>query len=424
MPKARPGDFAQALMDLGATVCTPRAAGLRAVPVDGAVRCAGRRHPGKLSPQGGQGSAAAAPRRGVLADARGVPGAAAPPPGQGPARRHGRAAGHGVAGEHFDESAALADAPAKARWRRLPGSVRHGFTHFELELVVFAAKVAARSPGPRRLLVARAGRPRRRRPADGDEEGRRPRRRLTGSFPRPPDRVRRAMTGTKPGHGAPEFTAAVETSHPKPAVAGFGTRRTRPAVAGFGTQSDGRPSGLPIFDQKSMPHPKPAVAGFGTQSDGRPSGLPISDQKSMPHPKPAVAGFGTQSDGRPSGLPISDQKSMPHPKPAVAGFGPQSDGRPSGLPIFDQKSMPHPKPAVAGFGPQSDGRPSGLPIFDQKSMPPMPPPPGIAGGASFFGSSATIASVVMSRPATDAASCNAVRTTLAGSTMPASSRST
>ena len=40
----------------------------------------------------------------------------------------------------------------------------------------------------------------------------------------------------------------------------------------------------------------------------------------------------------------------------------------------------------------------------QKSMPPMPPP-GIAGaGASFFGASATMASVVIRRPATEAAS--------------------
>ena len=40
-------------------------------------------------------------------------------------------------------------------------------------------------------------------------------------------------------------------------------------------------------------------------------------------------------------------------------------------------------------------------------MPPMPPPPGIAGAPppSFFGSSATMASVVTRRPATDAASC-------------------
>jgi hypothetical protein len=51
-------------------------------------------------------------------------------------------------------------------------------------------------------------------------------------------------------------------------------------------------------------------------------------------------------------------------------------------------------------------------------MPPIPPP-GIAGAAgSFFGTSATIASVVISRPAIKAASCRAVRTTLVGSIMP------
>src|SRR5947199_9431548 len=52
----------------------------------------------------------------------------------------------------------------------------------------------------------------------------------------------------------------------------------------------------------------------------------------------------------------------------------------------------------------------------QKSMPSMPPPgpPGIA-GLCFFGSSATMASVVMSKPATDAAPYRAARPTLAGS---------
>src|SRR5215469_9593539 len=47
------------------------------------------------------------------------------------------------------------------------------------------------------------------------------------------------------------------------------------------------------------------------------------------------------------------------------------------------------------------------------------PPPGIAGvGDSFLGSSATIASVVMRRPAIEDAPCNAWRTTLVGSMMP------
>ena len=45
-------------------------------------------------------------------------------------------------------------------------------------------------------------------------------------------------------------------------------------------------------------------------------------------------------------------------------------------------------------------------------MPPMPPPGGIAGIAGFgSGFSATMASVVTSKPATDAASCSACLTT-------------
>src|SRR5215208_7006662 len=57
-------------------------------------------------------------------------------------------------------------------------------------------------------------------------------------------------------------------------------------------------------------------------------------------------------------------------------------------------------------------------------MPPMPPPPGIAGALSFLGASEIMASVVTSKPATDAAFWSAARTTLAGSTMPACSMST
>jgi len=55
----------------------------------------------------------------------------------------------------------------------------------------------------------------------------------------------------------------------------------------------------------------------------------------------------------------------------------------------------------------------------QKSM---PPPGGIAGAGFFSGTSPTIASLVSIKPATDAASCNAVRTTLVGSMIPAFSR--
>ena len=45
-------------------------------------------------------------------------------------------------------------------------------------------------------------------------------------------------------------------------------------------------------------------------------------------------------------------------------------------------------------------------------MPPMPPPPGPASPAP----------VVISRPATEAASCSAARTTLVGSMMPFDTR--
>ncbi len=76
------------------------------------------------------------------------------------------------------EAAALAQAPAFApklaarAWRVLPGIVRHGFTHFELETTVLAARVGERRDGAhgRHLVAARQARFRR--PADGDVEGR------------------------------------------------------------------------------------------------------------------------------------------------------------------------------------------------------------------------------------------------------------
>ena len=39
----------------------------------------------------------------------------------------------------FNEKEALAHAPQKSRWRRVPGSIRHVFTHFALEFVVYEA---------------------------------------------------------------------------------------------------------------------------------------------------------------------------------------------------------------------------------------------------------------------------------------------
>jgi A/G-specific adenine glycosylase len=54
--------------------------------------------------------------------------------------------------EDFEEGDALADAPrlsrVRPRWRRLPGVVHHGFTHFPLEQTVYIATVPARTTAP------------------------------------------------------------------------------------------------------------------------------------------------------------------------------------------------------------------------------------------------------------------------------------
>ena len=43
---------------------------------------------------------------------------------------------------------ALAQVPLKAKWRRLPGVVEHGFTHFPLRQTVYAASVPSRTKAP------------------------------------------------------------------------------------------------------------------------------------------------------------------------------------------------------------------------------------------------------------------------------------
>ena len=61
-------------------------------------------------------------------------------------------------------------------------------------------------------------------------------------------------------------------------------------------------------------------------------------------------------------------------------------------------------PARGGaFGPARRGTKPGQTPYIIPSIPPMPPPGGIAGPSSFFGFSATVASVVISSPAIDAA---------------------
>ncbi|CAH2600132.1 A/G-specific adenine glycosylase [Rhodovastum atsumiense] len=137
--QARPSDFAQALFDLGATICTPTTPACALCPWR--AGCAGQR----------AGIAAELPRK--------APKAARP-------LRHGahfwltdgtrvllrRRPPRGLLGgmaelpgtpwraETWAAAEALAHAPMTASWRPA-GEVRHGFTHFELRIALFAARV-------------------------------------------------------------------------------------------------------------------------------------------------------------------------------------------------------------------------------------------------------------------------------------------
>ncbi len=143
LPPQRAGDFAQALMDLGATICSPRRPACSLCPWIGS--CLGNERgdaetfPRKTPKREGQlrrGAAFVAvradarvllrrrPDKGLLASMMEVPGSEWT--------------------QDFDESRARGSAPhleVKVAWQRLPGIVRHVFTHFPLELVVFAAQV-------------------------------------------------------------------------------------------------------------------------------------------------------------------------------------------------------------------------------------------------------------------------------------------
>ncbi|MGU3538498.1 A/G-specific adenine glycosylase [Methylobacterium sp. A54F] len=148
VPAERPGDFAQAVMDLGATLCTPKRPACALCPwmAPCQARAQGLQEtfPRKLKAVKGalrRGAAFVVLRAGdeaVLLRTRlpgGLLGAMAEPP-MSPWE------------PDYDPARALLDAPLDARWKRLPGLVRHGFTHFPLELTVFLARVGLTCAAP------------------------------------------------------------------------------------------------------------------------------------------------------------------------------------------------------------------------------------------------------------------------------------
>lgn len=145
--RARPGDFAQALFDLGATICTPRAPACTICPwaKDCAARAAGvqealpAKAPKKARPlrfgvhfllrdEAGRVLLRRRPPKGLLGGMLEVPGT--------PWRE-----------DRWELDEAIPYAPPQgADWQPTPGEARHGFTHFELAMDLFAARVARIEP--------------------------------------------------------------------------------------------------------------------------------------------------------------------------------------------------------------------------------------------------------------------------------------
>ncbi len=133
----RPGDWAQALMDLGATICKPRSPQCGACPLRAACRASALGDPGGFPRRAAKPDRPA--RHGavfVMLDGARV----------GLSRRPPKGLLGGMLGlpttpwrsAPWSQAEALTHAPGSGPWRSV-GAVNHVFTHFALDLDVFAA---------------------------------------------------------------------------------------------------------------------------------------------------------------------------------------------------------------------------------------------------------------------------------------------
>lgn len=143
-PARRPGDYAQAIMDLGATICTPQKPACSLCPWQAA--CAAFKE-GDQETYPRKAPKAERPRRygaafWILNDKGEVALKRRPPSGLlgGMLEVPGTAWGERTLGL----TEALRKAPLSAAWRWRDGTVRHVFTHFALELRVACAVVRGR----------------------------------------------------------------------------------------------------------------------------------------------------------------------------------------------------------------------------------------------------------------------------------------
>jgi A/G-specific adenine glycosylase len=141
VPQKRAGDFAQALMDLGSAICTPKKPACNSCPVNGYCE-AFKRGLQELLPVKGE-KPLRPLKRGAAFVARDASGAVLL------VKRPENGLLGGMLqpplGPWTDEfpstEDALLQAPFPADWKKRLGIVRHGFTHFELEIEVYVAMV-------------------------------------------------------------------------------------------------------------------------------------------------------------------------------------------------------------------------------------------------------------------------------------------
>jgi A/G-specific adenine glycosylase len=138
MPQQRAGDFVQALMDLGATVCTPKSPNCLICPW--LASCAGHK----------QGIAATLPRKlpkQALPTRRGYAFVVVNARGEILLRQRpdkGLLGGMTeVPGSAWESELPELEMPIKASWKKRLGVVTHTFTHFHLEVTVWVARADA-----------------------------------------------------------------------------------------------------------------------------------------------------------------------------------------------------------------------------------------------------------------------------------------
>lgn len=145
-PRERPGDFAQAMMDLGATICTPKKPACGLCPWREGCRARIEGSP-EIYPR--RAAKAARPvREGIAFVAVRADGAVLlrrrPPKGL----LGGMSEPPGTVWVTRGTEVETASPPAPGQWRRVVGTVGHTFTHFHLELTVMRGEVAADVAAP------------------------------------------------------------------------------------------------------------------------------------------------------------------------------------------------------------------------------------------------------------------------------------